>query len=1855
MSDCNDEVDQREKRKSIEEAAMGDVLGKESSSKANPEKDTPSKDQGDEDGRKEADGASAVAVGQKSALNFPSTVKENSSVHEATENIDVGQDEDMASNELASVKSNAEDTIDGVTDMLVIPNSPLQRPKGPCSCDACKDRRELLTEQLEEVTRLQGLWMELRQHIRSVFRAATETSRVPHSSRLKYDKAHLENMHEIILQLCKRDPHQLFMRLEGQAQDFVMETKVRLLDLLHIRNASNLAEIFLSGLLDGYDVLLSAASHLSSLVEPLENEHLSKFNLTWDCLNKRLYQSCVYADPLVQNNLPPFIGQLRKLLPLKGAEYQGLVHRYLAFDDEMTRIGDMWPEAERLIDKYNQEQAALKAKQKMLREDWELFKARRKLIQQRMWNRTSNELTEFDEQLLTLATLGAVGALSPNSRPPSPNSDLGLDALNLPLDTDILESLAHDANKSTHLRLADMVGALTSTEVLTEINSYNIGPVTTLNGHYNEPEYWFGYECAVNHVLNYGFVTPPPSPRSGSPVSDERVDGEGSEVDIGGGDEQTCECHVCTVPQTSPTRIGKGPSLNLNLQTNNFNPFPPISNGLSGGVNCTAPKNGLVDMNVVYPHLYNLHAAFAAGPKKPNNPACQTSTSPGSKTDEKKSCSFGTPIKKKSEEISLSKKQLDEIQCAMEDTDLRETEPQPCPCVYRHAKEIVERKKEVLENPPCSCLLKSKQKWDTCPCLKKSRSDPTMTNGYGQPESLTIPAVKPTSASRKTTNRPSATQQTHIQTRHSTTQTPNITHNHNHLPHPGRCPTHSHSRGTLPDLAKGAAAPHRGHAHPNHVPHACHKQANIEHIKRVSCSDLGAGDGDCSDSGSSQEDSCSTSSSTPRDSSRHCDCCYCEVFGHGVPSVAPVSRNYNEMRERLRQLLTKKKAKKCKAACSPPKIPIEVPSSNSNTVPTSNVLLNQPVPRPNTPVSVTPVQHQNTRDQRDLEALLEFIEGNQNSKKDNKKAEKKARQRQKKLDEKLKKDQQEAEKQRIMELQKKTPEVTITVVDPQKPLLQRSLPQRTLPEVSILPASAPLITSTLKPSNKKKEKEDGTKVKSPPVHSNQKNKIGINVEKKDENVIAVSQKSKAATIIDKVDSSKSNISAPSKFEEKSEKKCKKERQKLKREAKAKEEALMKAAGMIKNQSENQPQIVTIKRVMESNNAEPTVTITLKGQTPAEDKVLFTLVNGQTKEPMSSKPEQPQSQKASGKKKKGKGNVNQQQQQQQQAKSNPVQQPSSSTNLKHQQGNINDNKNIKNQQTHEKPRAGKQNDDKKVSTKQQQQQQQNVDESKIGKSKKDKKNIENKENVMQQQNNTGNKSKSQQQQPPSNNKKCKVSAQSVTTPCIQKQQQQQNSTSDSINKKSKGQSQEKNNQTLGNKNKNSGDNNTVKIKNNNQKNQNTVSPIVPKPSITAESPNTATESLSSPLSNQFKDIGANPDLIIENLKLPPGITITKVNAPAKPMPIKSTPLSKPVNPPKQTTIIAAPMSGVQSNYATPQGAGNVIVVDTGKLKQDLLPKSNEKDSSKDNHQSQSTSGKKKKKKSNNKSSTNASGAVLNSVVLQHNAVNGIPLTNGHTDASARILHNPGSNMVTIRNPAFGPPKMEPTQQAAIIKVSENGMVTIRSPALQQAINAGLTPPAKPDFIVKGDLSSNKAVTQQNIGGKPNNFIPSSLAELRNRLTPDCTGLKGLANIQISKVTGGQPIPENGINLRGTSVTLTKVRSEAVMDNVQQAKTAVREAISATMAASSSGKGKKKKKKGNGTRQNGDDWNLVESVFTPKDIDLEDGEMDDAERELEAFKRFCLQSVPPARKEKVNLNIKDIVLKKKSTPATVIAAN
>ncbi|XP_075528557.1 uncharacterized protein LOC142560377 isoform X2 [Dermacentor variabilis] len=89
------------------------------------------------------------------------------------------------------------------------------------------------------------------------------------------------------------------------------------------------------------------------------------------------------------------------------------------------------------------------------------------------------------------------------------------------------------------------------------------------------------------------------------------------------------------------------------------------------------------------------------------------------------------------------------------------------------------------------------------------------------------------------------------------------------------------------------------------------------------------------------------------------------------------------------------------------------------------------------------------------------------------------------------------------------------------------------------------------------------------------------------------------------------------------------------------------------------------------------------------------------------------------------------------------------------------------------------------------------------------------------------------------------------------------------------------------------------------------------------------------------------------------------------------------------------------------------------------------------------------------------------------------------------------------------------------------------------------------------------------------------------------------------------------------------------------------LNGTQNASKSKKSRKKK-------NSSTDVTSPDEVFLPKDIDLENGDLDELEREVEAFKRFCFNSVPVANKEKVHVNLKDILLRRKQSSAAMMSA-
>ncbi|XP_061102517.1 protein FAM193A isoform X2 [Conger conger] len=180
----------------------------------------------------------------------------------------------------------------------------------------------------------------------------------------------------------------------------------------------------------------------------------------------------------------------------------------------------------------------------------------------------------------------------------------------------------------------------------------------------------------------------------------------------------------------------------------------------------------------------------------------------------------------------------------------------------------------------------------------------------------------------------------------------------------------AHHQMTCPSSTDTASAPTEG---PASAPPSVCSDPDCEGHR---CEGNGAYDHQPYDGEESQdEDSCSehsssTSTSTNQKEGKYCDCCYCEFFGHGGPPAAPTSRNYAEMREKLRLRLTKRKEE-------PPK-------------------KEEPLPE----------RVDGVEDHRKVEDLLQFINSADSKPTSSSKAAKRARHKQKKMEEKAR---QEAE------------------------------------------------------------------------------------------------------------------------------------------------------------------------------------------------------------------------------------------------------------------------------------------------------------------------------------------------------------------------------------------------------------------------------------------------------------------------------------------------------------------------------------------------------------------------------------------------------------------------------------------------------------------------------------------------------------------------------------------------------------------------------------------------------------------------------------------------------------------------------
>lgn len=254
----------------------------------------------------------------------------------------------------------------------VLPNGTL------CTCESCTERRQIAAEHDRETLELQSCWNDLRSLVRALYS----------QEKLELTEEESTSFCDMVARLCSRDAHQLFLRLESQVREFVIEKKVNLLKKLSAGYGTPPeAREVMSTLLNEYNQLCAVSRLVSEHLTDLK-DHLERFNVTWELHNKHLYHSIVFSDPAIFGSLDAVCEQLRNGALSKDSytedTYPKLMKSFIDFRNEMSVILVIWHDCQQLIERYNEEQTALKVKQKWLKEDWEFFKAQRKLLEQQV-------------------------------------------------------------------------------------------------------------------------------------------------------------------------------------------------------------------------------------------------------------------------------------------------------------------------------------------------------------------------------------------------------------------------------------------------------------------------------------------------------------------------------------------------------------------------------------------------------------------------------------------------------------------------------------------------------------------------------------------------------------------------------------------------------------------------------------------------------------------------------------------------------------------------------------------------------------------------------------------------------------------------------------------------------------------------------------------------------------------------------------------------------------------------------------------------------------------------------------------------------------------------------------------------------------------------------------------------------------------------------------------------------------------------------------------------------------------------------------------------------------------------------
>uniref|UniRef100_A0A8C1NP12 Family with sequence similarity 193 member A n=1 Tax=Cyprinus carpio TaxID=7962 RepID=A0A8C1NP12_CYPCA len=681
------------------------------------------------------------------------------------------------------------------------------------------------------------------------------------------------------------------------------------------------AHQFISLLLEEYNALCQAARTISSFLLTLENEHLQKFQVTWELHNKHLFENLVFSEPILHNSLPALVARQGTTSHDSYSEdmYCTLLERYHQLDQEMSAVALEWLECEKRIDDYVDEQMSLRTKQRMLKEDAEIFKQKR-----------------FFEEV---------------SAPSTKSCFVSFTFFFCPSD--------------------DEVPPLSAIYPLSGYEDPAV--VASFNGIHSQLS---GGEVSMN-LKDKSSRGSSSSSSSSEGDEEERESGEeppGQKVSLSGGKndrpppsyphsqvQHPCECHVCNQ--------GNGDSSASGLNSTRLH---------AGGHQFFSEKTAAHPALHLYPHIHG-HLPLHNLSHLPR-PLLPTLYSTPPLTHSKTLPPTPTSNQTGGKQQVFNPTLPEHVYQSCFNTAGDWNGSLPCPSLKLENLWDTHMMKNwnpsYLSDPETLLLIKGDMLGPPLPDvpLLSSSLDPNVNphfapdgrekkNGAKKKclfnyQDAFMEASEVVMATSSATSSVSSTA--------TTVQSNEVFHNLGKEDHrhptpvaPRNSPT---SLASLPPLS-GTSGPNSVYklftdvfvSDPDCEGHRCEGNRGYEHQPYEG--------EESQDEDSSSEHSSSTSTSTNQKEGKYCDCCYCEFFGHGGPPAAPTSRNYAEMREKLRLRLTKRKEEQ----------------------PKKEELL---------------LERDGVEDDRKVEDLLQFINSADNKPPSSSKAAKRARHKQKKLEEK---------------------------------------------------------------------------------------------------------------------------------------------------------------------------------------------------------------------------------------------------------------------------------------------------------------------------------------------------------------------------------------------------------------------------------------------------------------------------------------------------------------------------------------------------------------------------------------------------------------------------------------------------------------------------------------------------------------------------------------------------------------------------------------------------------------------------------------------------------------------------------------